>query len=356
MRIKGALVFAMKRPIITVLLGILLAVTFCLTACIKQSNGPIPIKVLILPKFQVTDQADKISGDFPGEGQYYFKKYMKDADVYEIPGGHKGSEMYVKDGIAYYVLGEGKINAALTTDAILEDERFDFSDAYILSIGCAGSARDTTVMGDVLLITAAIDYDAGHHADIREMENKKREVWFHDEALKEGRCIQMDKKLTDKVYGMIKDVPIKTTTKTRQYMSRSFDGAKWAVRDPKVIRGTTVTGDNYWKGKHDHDNALLMVETYGLPDPFVTTEMEDLAVAQAVQRAGMLDRLIILRSSVNMDVFMNGNTPESLWDPKNSKYDEDDRSNETADIFPTAMKNNYKAGKVIIDAIIKGEF
>ena len=48
-----------------------------------------------------------------------------------------------------------------------------------------------------------------------------------------------------------------------------------------------------------------MVKTYGFPDPYVTTEMEDLAVAQAVKRAGMLDRLITLRSSVNMDVFMD---------------------------------------------------
>ena len=59
------------------------------------------------------------------------------------------------------------------------------------------------------------------------------------------------------------------------------------------------------EGEHDHDNALLMVKTYGFPDPYVTTEMEDLAVAQAVKRAGMLDRLITLRSSVNMDVFMD---------------------------------------------------
>lgn len=346
----------MKRSIITALLGLILAVTFCLTACGSQSDAPIPIKVLILPKFQVSSHEDKISGDFPGEGQYYFKEYMKDADTYKIPGGHEGSKMYVKDGIAYYVLGEGKINAALSTDAVLDDKRFDFSDAYILSIGCAGSARDTTVMGDVFLITAAIDYDAGHHADIREMENKDREIWFHDEALKKGRYLEMDHKLMDKVYGMIKDVPLKTTAKTRRYMSKSFKGAKWALRDPKVLRGTTVTGDNYWKGKHDHDNALLMVKTYRAPDPFVTTEMEDLAVAQAVKRAGMLDRLITLRSSVNMDVFMNGNTPESLWDPEHSKFNEEDRSEETSDVFPTAMKNNFKAGKVIIDAIMKGKF
>jgi len=41
----------------------------------------------------------------------------------------------------------------------LSDERFDFSDAYILSTGCAGSAEGYGIMGDVFVITAAADYD-----------------------------------------------------------------------------------------------------------------------------------------------------------------------------------------------------
>ena len=45
------------------------------------------------------------------------------------------------------------------TYAILSDERFDFSDAYIISTGCAGSAEGYGVMGDVYVITAAVDYD-----------------------------------------------------------------------------------------------------------------------------------------------------------------------------------------------------
>ena len=130
--------------------------------------------------------------------------------------------------------------------------------------------------------------------------------------------------------------------------------AEWAVRDPKVLRGTTVTGDNYWKGYRDHANALLMCETYGAPDPFALTEMEDTALAVVLDRLGMLDRFIIIRDSVNMDVFMNGATPESLWDPNFKETLASEENVEAADIFATARKNNFDVGSVVVNAILDG--
>ena len=136
-------------------------------------------------------------------------------------------------------------------------------------------------------------------------------------------------------------------------MSAAFDGAEWAVRDPEVLLGTTVSGDNYWKGVYDEANARLMTETYGAPDPYAMSEMEDAAIAVALDRLGMLDRYIIIRDSVNMDVFMNGTNPENLWAGVEDSLSSED-SVEAADIFATAMENNYKVGSVVIDAILNG--
>ena len=99
-----------------------------------------------------------------------------------------------------------------------------------------------------------------------------------------------------------------------------------------------------------------MVETYGCPDPYVTTEMEDVAVARAAQWMGLLDRLIVIRGSVNMDVFMLGATPESLWSDAEAMTLAVEDSVEAADIFPVSMKNNFNVGRVIIDSILSGEF
>ena len=333
------------------------AVVFMLVALVAAASAfaaaadPIEMKVLILPKFE----NGEMSGDFPGEAQYYYEAYAQGGEEYDIKGGMPGSRLYVKDGVGIYVTGMGKVNTAMSLNSILLDPRFDFSDCYFISTGCAGSATEYSVMGDVFVITAAIDYDLGHHADPREMENPDSPTWFHDAGYDSSSYKLLDQDLMDKVYGLVKDVEIETTEKTRAFMAYTFDDADWAVRDPKVLRGTTVTGDNYWKGAYDQQNAISMCEVYGAPDPFALSEMEDVALAVALDRFGLLDRYIIIRDSVNMVVFMNGVTPEGLWDPArvtDSLSDED--SIEAADIFATAMENNFKVGSVVVDAILDG--
>ena len=99
-----------------------------------------------------------------------------------------------------------------------------------------------------------------------------------------------------------------------------------------------------------------MIETYECADPYATAEMEDIGVCTAVKRMGILDYLIILRDSVNMDVFLLGATPESLWSLGEAMSLATEDNVEAADIFATAMKNNYVVGSTIIDAILAGRF
>ncbi len=212
------------------------------------------------------------------------------------------------------------------------------------------------VMGDVCVISAAVDFDLGHHADPREMSDGTETTWFHDESFDGSAVIRLDQGLTDRVYSLIRDIPLQTTDRTVSFLRKEYPGEAWADRPPQVIRGTSVTGDNFWKGRYDHQNALLITGTYGCPDPYAVTEMEDIAVGQAVKRFGMLDRLIILRTGVNMDVFPHGVTPEMLWGPASDDSLASESSMESVDIFETAMRNCFSAGKVLIDAVLDGTF
>ena len=221
--------------------------------------------------------------------------------------------------------------------------------------GLAGNYAKDGSNGDVFVITATVDFDLGHHADARDLTTDLATTWFHDESYDDASAKLLNQELCEKVFNLVKDVQIETTEKTRAFMAATFDNADWAIRDPKVLRGTTVTADNYWKGMHDHANALLMTKTYGCPDPYALTEMEDHAMAVVLDRLGMLDRYIIIRDSVNTDVFMNGASPESLWDPNFVDSLASESSVESADIFATAMKNNFTVGHVVIDAILNGE-
>ncbi len=312
------------------------------------TNTPIKIKVLILPKFELSG----LSGDYPGEAQFYYKTYLQGAEIYKIRGCK--APLCVKNGVALIVTGMGKINASVTLMAVLTDSRFDFSEAYVFSTGCAGSAVGYGTMGDVYVITATIDFDLGHHADARELTTDRAETWFHDKMYDDTAYRILNQELCSKIYNLVKDVSLQTTEQTRRFMAENFNNADWAIRDPKVLKGTAVTSDNYWKGYHGHNNALLMAETYGTPDPYAVTEMEDHALAVVMERMGMLDRYIVIRDSVGTDVFMGGDVPETLWNPDTSHFIASDESTENADIFITARENNFKVGRTIIDAILSG--
>ena len=106
------------------LLALLFALVLTAAAAFALAEGtsPIAIKALILPKFE----SGEMAGDFPGEAQYYYEAYCQGGDEYEVKGGFADNKLYVKDGVALYVTGMGKVNTALSLNAVLTDERFDF--------------------------------------------------------------------------------------------------------------------------------------------------------------------------------------------------------------------------------------
>ena len=132
------------------LLALLVAALLIVCASLALAE-PVAIKALILPKFE----SGEMAGDFPGEAQYYYEGYCEGGESYDIVGCP--NPLYVKDGVALCVTGMGKVNSAMTLQAILMDDRFDFSNAYIISTGCAGSAVEYGVMGDVFVITTEPD-------------------------------------------------------------------------------------------------------------------------------------------------------------------------------------------------------
>lgn len=326
-------------------------ILFFLSGCSSRvKEQKLPVRVLILPKFEQGEMA----GDFPGEAQYFYEEYLADADAYEIGGCSDSHRLYYKNGVAMYVLGQGKVNAALNTAAVLSDKRFDYSDAYILAVGCGGAAEGYGILGDVFVISAAVDFDLGHRADPREMSDKAGTTWFHDESFDDIAVVRLDQDLTERVFERVENVRLETTEKTVSFLAGEYPGEAWAERQPRVLRGTSVTSDSYWKSRYDHQNALLITETYACRDPFAITEMEDIAVAQAVKSFGSLDRLIVLRVGVNMDVLPGGVTPEMLWGTETDDHVASENSMESVDIFETAMRNCFAAGKVLIDAMREG--
>ena len=337
--------------IIFMLIAVVILAAGCASKPPAQDGEKIPVKVLILPKFE----EGEITGDAPGEGQYYYDEYCKGGEEYDIRAGYGDGKVYYKDGVALCLAGQGKVCATLTLTSLMTDDRFDFSDAYIVATGCAGAASDYGIMGDVFVITSAVDYDLGHHSDWRELEEKREETWFHNESYDATSKVVLNEDLTDRVFDLVKDVKLETTDRAVEMLHDMFPGEKWIEREPMVQKGTGVTGDNFWKGEYDHKNALKIVKTYKCKDPFATTDMEDVAVALTCRHFGMLDKLIIIRDAVNMDVFPPDISPEDLWEEQIETQIAEDDNSQTVGMFPVSMKNNFTVGSVVIDAILNGE-
>ena len=190
---------------------ILILVT-CFTLSAHAVAEKKEIKVLILPKIEIGTLDDNV----PGEAEYFYHAYLEGGDVYEIVAPTKDDDkLYVKDGIAMLITREGKTNAAISSMAVLTDPRFDFSNALILSVGCAGSVPETTVMGDVFISSAVFDYDLGHHADPRELTRESDVTWFHNPDYNNSSIIFLSQDLTDRVFELVKNVKPETTPITR---------------------------------------------------------------------------------------------------------------------------------------------
>jgi purine nucleoside permease len=333
---------------------IVLTVLICAAVLLSCSPGSkkTALKVIIIPKFEVGEMA----GDFPGEAQLFYEEYCAGCEEAEIPNMPPTGHFYVNkdNGVGMLVTGSGKTAAALSLMAVLSSEAYDYSNAYIVSVGCGGGSAEYCTLGDVILVTSVCDYDLGHHVDAHERKSDdSRVMWFPDKSYEDYEFKYLNKDLCEKAYQLIREVPLRTTEQSKEEIKDNFPAREESDLLPAVRKGTALSGDNYWKGEYGHVTANFISEYYGCPDPYMVTEMEEVAIANTADCFGMLDRVISLRVIVNMDVFLNGATPESTWGEYKS-YNEkvEEKNDETLDIFEPAMHNLFNTGSMIIDALL----
>ena len=335
---------------IVVLLTVIAALASCGGAAKKTA-----LRVIIIPKFEVGE----MEGDFPGEAQLFYEHYCEGCEEVEIANLPPTAHFYCNEenGVGVLVTGSGKTAAGLSLMALLSSDLYDYSDAYIVSVGCGGGSAAYCALGDVIVVTSACDYDLGHHVDAHERKKSNSQVmWFPDDAYSDYEFKLFNKDLCDKVFRLIKDCPLQTTEMAKNVLAENFQARDESELLPYVKKGTALTGDNYWKGIYGHVTANYIANYYDCPDPYAVTEMEEIAIANTADIFGMLDRVISLRVIVNMDLFLDGSTPESTWgeyDSFNVKVEE--ANTETLDIFEPAMHNLFDTSSIVIDTILGGE-
>lgn len=306
-----------------------------------------PVKTMIFAMFEV----GAYRGDFPGEFQYWVEGFNLDQHQIVVPGAY-APILYNDDGVYGTVIGVGKSEAAASVTAVLLDPRLDFSEAYFITSGCAGTPPSVGTLGAVFWADWVVDYDLGHRMSPEEgtlfqplecnpvtNANCKLTCPETEEGCKEysPRTFKLNEDLVAWAYYLSKDVELADSEAAQNY--RALYTEETARRAPFVGIGTTVCGDCYFHGPGLSTEAQYICDLYGA-GIYKSTEMEDYATATVLARFGYLDRYLCERDIVNFDQPHPGQTTQESLDGSSGA-------------FKIGMENAYRAGSVVINHIVQ---
>lgn len=298
------------------------------------TTAPIRVKVFVAAMFEIGQN----TGDRAGEFQHWYERYWKGAVPIAVPGALK--PVYCNaDGVCGAVLGMGKVNSSSSMQAILLNPAFDFTQAYYVISGVAGTPPQRGTIGEVNWATWLVDYDLGHRWAPE--ENKAGEPTFMPrKGYEDYRRFPLNPALVGWAMKLSGDTPLKDSDSARTYRLRYPDAA--ARRAPFVGTGTHMTGDTFFHGPGMSNQAQYIAKLYGADD-YVITEMEAAAITLVIKRTHGTDRVMSLRGAVNFD---QGNPKETTLQHL------DPAPGETAGGFAETVENIALVGTRVVDHIV----
>ncbi len=317
------------------LLSLILLSSFLFCSHVAASTKPIQVKVFIATMFEIGAN----SGDKAGEFQHWYQRYFSSSQPFDVKGALK--PVYCnEDGICGGVLGMGKVASSASMQAILLNEKFDFSSSYFILSGVGGTPPSKGTIGDVTWGSWLIDYDLGHRWAPE--EGKLGAPTFMPRTGYENiRRYQLNPKLVKWSLALTAGLTLKDSPEAQAYRMRYPQEA--ARRLPKVLKGTHMTGDTFFHGPGLSKQAQYITELYGADD-YIATEMEAAAITQVINRIHGTQRILSLRGSVNFD---QGNPNETTLEHL------DPAPGETAGGFAKTVENMVLVGVTVTDHIVK---
>lgn len=292
---------------------------------------------------QGSDESDKVDVGvlvitmFDPETEVWLKKERLDNTV-EVPGAYKPVSCD-SDGLCVAETGQGKANAATTMTAILSSPKFDFSRAYFLTAGIAGTPPDQGTLGSAAWARWIVDFDLGNHLDPVEAP----EVPFGYRPVEDYNtaAYRLDDALVDTAYNLTREATLADSPEAAAERAQ-YPGQEG--RTPTVVKCDTMTGDDYYSGKFPSDTAryIMDVRTKG-EGVYCTTQMEDNATATVLHNLGYLNRYLSLRTVSNFDQPYPGQTVVAHLDHSGPG-------------FALALENQYTLGRRVVDHLLKNPY
>ena len=295
---------------------------------------PVKVKVFVAAMFEIGQN----SGDRAGEFQHWYERYWMSSPPLQVRGAL--NPVYCNaDGVCGAVLGMGKVSSSASMQAILLNPQLDFSQAYFVVSGVAGTPPSRGTIGEVVWATWIVDYDLGHRW--AQDEVKPGEPLFMPRKGYEAvRLFRLNPDLVAWAMRLSADTPLKDSDAARAYRRRYPNDA--ARRAPFVGSGTHMTGDTFFHGPGMSAQAQYIAKLYGADD-YVITEMEGAGVTLVIKRLLGADRVMALRGAVNFDQGNPNETTLQHLDPA---------PGQTAGGFAETVENIERAGSRVVDRIV----
>lgn len=300
-----------------------------------RAAQPVPVKVFVGTMFEI----GKNTGDRAGEFQHWYERYFAGATPIQVPGAL--NPVYCNtDGVCGSVLGMGKVNSSSSMQAIVLNPQFDFSRAYFLISGVAGTPPSRGTIGDVTWASWLVDYDLGHRWAPEEGK-PGQPAFMPRKGYEQYRSFRLNPALVKAAFDMTRKAPLADSASAQKYRMRYPEAA--ARARPSVHVGTHMAGDTFFHGPGLSREAQYIAKLYGADD-YVATEMEGAAIALVLKRTQGTDRLLSLRGSVNFD---QGNPHETTLEHL------DPKPGETAGGFAETVANITTVGGTFVDTVVR---
>ncbi|WP_298137359.1 phosphorylase [Acidiferrobacter sp.] len=197
------------------------------------------------------------------------------------------------------ITGEGEINAAVRTSAIVRDPALDTRATLFIRSGIAGGVQGKAALGSVYLANWIVSWGFGHHYLTRSGHlawAPPRPPYAHNPW--DTLAYRVAPRLLSAAYSATRSMPLANSAAVRP-----LDAALGLNKHPGVYQGANVSGDDFWIGRQNQRIARHIVALYTHRSArYATTAMEDLGDIAALAAFGLQDHYLSVRAVSDIDV------------------------------------------------------
>ena len=295
---------------------------------------PVQVKVFVAAMFEIGNN----TGDRAGEFQHWYEHYWTASTPIPIRGAL--NPVYCTPaGVCGAVLGMGKVASSSSMQAILLNPALDFSHAYYILSGVAGTPPARGTIAEVVWASWLVDFDLGHRWAAEEVP-PGAPLFMPRKGYESIRVYHLNPNLVSWAMRLTADTKLADSDAARAYRDRYPQDA--ARQPPHVATGTHMTGDTFFHGPGLSAQAQSIARLYGADD-YLITEMEGTGITQVIARLHGTDRVMALRGAVNFDQGNPNETTLQHLDPA---------PGQTAGGFAETVENIERVGSRVVDHIV----